>query len=250
MGDRLFVEPLKPGHDLSAFDSGNDELDRWLRASAGMAQAKGTARTFIVHDGDRRVRGYFSLAPDCIASSGLPPKLAHGEPERLPAYLLAKLALDRSLQGKGLGGELLLTALEKVVEASDAVGGRYAVVDAIDENAAAFYEAHDFKRLPGADDGRTRLVRKMSDLQKALEPRQKQRRTTEAVDSLLGGQEGGASGPNLPGLLSTQPASLTFAYLDSLPAEQAARLVVQIRTQLGVAGPAPKPPRDPGIELL
>ena len=249
MSERLFIEPLSAGHDTSAFDSGQPELDRWLRASAGIAQAKGTARTYVVHNGDGRVTGYFSLTPDCIASASLPGKLRHGEAERVPAFLLAKLALDKSHQGKGLGGELLLTALERTCSAADAVGGRYVVVDAIDDKAASFYAAHDFTPLPDAGDGRTRLVRKLSDLQKALAPRQKERLTTEVIDALVGGQGGGSSGPNLPGLLATQPASLTFEYLDSLPAEKAAQLVVQIRTQLAIAAPGAKPPGAPGIEL-
>src|SRR5262249_53331438 len=68
-----------------------------------------------------------------------------------PAYLLAKLALDRSLQGQGLGSELLLDALETMMKASTAVGGRVIVVDAVDDNAYAFYQHHDFQPIPNND---------------------------------------------------------------------------------------------------
>jgi predicted N-acetyltransferase YhbS len=68
----------------------------------------------------------------------------------VPAYLLARLALDLSLQGQGLGGELLVDALGRIVAAADVAGGRLIVVDAIDEAAAAFYARHDFRSVRGA----------------------------------------------------------------------------------------------------
>jgi ribosomal protein S18 acetylase RimI-like enzyme len=80
--------------------------------------------------------------------------------------LLAKLALDRSVQGQGLGSELLVVALETIVEAARRVGGKVMVVDAIDEAAAAFYERHDFVATPSDPH---RLVRKLSTIAKALD---------------------------------------------------------------------------------
>jgi GNAT superfamily N-acetyltransferase len=79
--------------------------------------------------------------------------------------LLARLALDRSLQGQGLGGELLLDALSRAVQASEIAAARLMVVDAIDDSAAAFYEHHGFVLVPG---NRQRLVQKMSDIAAAL----------------------------------------------------------------------------------
>jgi len=79
--------------------------------------------------------------------------------------LLARLALDRSLQGQGLGGELLLDALSRAVQASEIAAARLMVVDAIDDRAAAFYEHHGFVAVPG---NRQRLVQKMSDIAAAL----------------------------------------------------------------------------------
>src|SRR5262249_55515868 len=44
------------------------------------------------------------------------------------------------LHGTGLGGILLHDALFRAVAASQQAGGRYVVVDAIDDNARQFYE--------------------------------------------------------------------------------------------------------------
>ncbi len=80
--------------------------------------------------------------------------------------LLAKLALERRLQGHGLGSELLVVALRTIVEAARRVGGRFVVVDAIDAAAVRFYEHHDFVAVPN---NRSRLIRKLSTVARALD---------------------------------------------------------------------------------
>ena len=85
----------------------------------------------------------------------------------IPAYLLARLALDQSLLGTGLGGELLHDALDRIVSAADNASGRLVVVDAFDEKAAAFYRHYDFK--PVKNNPR-RLVMKISTVQKIIRP--------------------------------------------------------------------------------
>jgi GNAT superfamily N-acetyltransferase len=123
-----------------------------------------TARTFVWHTGDDLVVTYFSLAAHLVVRA-VSRKLARGAPDAIPAVLLARLALDRSLHGQGLGGELLLDALSRAVQASDVAAARLVVVDAIDEAAVAFYEHHGFTAVPG---NRQRLVQKISDIAAAL----------------------------------------------------------------------------------
>lgn len=109
--------------------------------------------------------GYFAIAPHYLAREEAPGKLARGAPRQIPAILLAKLALDASLQGQGLGAELLVFALGTIVEAARSAGGRVVVVDAIDENARRFYEHHHFVPIPSDE---RRLVLKLSTAAKAL----------------------------------------------------------------------------------
>nr|WP_228454415.1 GNAT family N-acetyltransferase [Streptomyces alkaliphilus] len=94
----------------------------------------------------------------------MPSRLGRGSPEQCPAVLLARLALDKKLQGRGLGGVLLADALEQVVLAVRNVAARFLVVDALDGEAVAFYERYGFKRIPGDN----RLFRKMSDITASL----------------------------------------------------------------------------------
>jgi predicted N-acetyltransferase YhbS len=157
-------ETLTDDHLLERFSSGNDALEVWLQHHARHAQSMRTARTFVWHGGDKIVVAYFSLAAHLVRAD-LPPKLGRGSPDAIPAVLLARLALDQSLDGQGLGGELLLDALSRAVQASDVAAARLVVVDAIDEAAAAFCEHHGFIAVPG---NRQRLVQKVSDIAAAL----------------------------------------------------------------------------------
>jgi GNAT superfamily N-acetyltransferase len=158
-------ETLADHHLLEQFSSGNDTLDTWLHHHARHAQSMRTARTFVWHTGDQVVVAYFSLAAHLVVRADLPPRVGRGSPDAIPAVLLARLALDRSLRGQGLGGELLLDALSRAVQASEVAAARLVVVDAIDETAVAFYEHYGSIAVPG---NRQRLVQTISDIAAAL----------------------------------------------------------------------------------
>lgn len=164
----LRLERLEAHHDLSRFDSGNVELDGWLRRHALSAQQMDSARTFLVARGEEVV-GYFSLTMGSVLRQDAPPKLVRG----LPAYpvgmvLLARLAVDRREQGKGLGAMLLAEALRKAVAAGDAAAARLVVVDAVDEDAVSFYERYGFIRMPQHG---LRLYRRMKDVSASFSER-------------------------------------------------------------------------------
>lgn len=160
------VKPLADGDDLDGFDCGHDALNVWLREHARRATGQGT-RTYLLIEGDTEaVVGYFALAPHLVERDALPSSVSRGAPVRIPALLLAKLALDTRLRRQGLGSELLMRALVTIVQAARAAGGRLVVVDAIDEDAAGFYRAHDFQPSP-ADP--KRLILKLSTAARALD---------------------------------------------------------------------------------
>lgn len=125
-----------------------------------------TARTFVWHRGDGVVVAYLGLAAHLVARAELPDRVGRDSPGVIPAILLARLALDRSLQGRSLGGELLWDALSRAVAAGRRVGARLVVADAIDERAIAFYEHHGFTPVSGTPG---RLVQEVSDIAAALE---------------------------------------------------------------------------------
>ncbi|MEV4418822.1 GNAT family N-acetyltransferase [Patulibacter sp. NPDC049589] len=108
--------------------------------------------------------GYFSIAPTQVLRESLPSKRLAGGFTVVPAFLIGRLALDVSLHRKGLGSEILLDALQRVVDAADRSGGRLVVVDALDAQARAFYRRHDFVGIDGSD----RLFMKIATARAAL----------------------------------------------------------------------------------
>lgn len=163
MSDYVCVA-LGPDHDVGAFRCGKPPLDEWLGGQALRAQAAGTARTYVwTQAGSPVVLAYYSIAPTQVVRSEVTRSLAGGY-TIIPGYLLARLALDERLHGQWLGSELLVDALERIVEAARAGGGRLIVVDAIDTVAHAFYRRHDFVPI----DGSMRLYLKVATAEAAL----------------------------------------------------------------------------------
>jgi GNAT superfamily N-acetyltransferase len=158
---RFRSQRLEAIHDVVNFSCGNEALDQWLYRHAATAQAKRTSVTYVWTTAEGRIAAYYSLAPHLIENADLPRRLGRGDPRQIPAILLARLALSGELRGTGLGGILLHDALSRAVAASQQAGGRYVVVDAIDDDARQFYEHYGFTATPRPD----RLVRKVSDIE-------------------------------------------------------------------------------------
>jgi len=109
-------------------------------------------RTYVWHRGDGVVLAYYTLMPYFIERATLSKKQARGLPDRIPCYLVASLALQGRLRGSGLGSQLLASALRRAAIGARDLGGRYVVVDAIDEEAASFYRHHGFEPIPTKED--------------------------------------------------------------------------------------------------
>ena len=67
--------------------------------------------------------------------------------------------MHRDLHGQQLGSQLLASALTRAAIGSRDLGGRYVVVDAIDDTASSFYCHHGFEPIP-ADEHRLVLPTK------------------------------------------------------------------------------------------
>ena len=152
-------QPLTQDHDVSRFGSGNESLDRWLQQEALRAHRAGVSRTTVwTAPDDRAVVAYHAIAPTQLARIDLPSRSLSAGYSQVPGYLIGRLALDQSLHGQGLGTQLLLDALERILAAADRAGGRVIVVDAIDDAARRFYLHHDFRAIEHSN----RLVMKLA----------------------------------------------------------------------------------------
>jgi len=158
-------EILTAEHVVSDFSCGKLALDHWLRTRALSNQERGFTAVLVVHDA-RRVVGYYGLAPAAVVPGILPRAIRTGQPPNpVPCFLLGQLAVDRAWAGKGIGTGLIKHALERCVVAAKLVGGRALLVNAVDDEAAAFWRRHGF--LPSRDDSMM-LFRSMADIAASL----------------------------------------------------------------------------------
>ncbi|MFQ6226821.1 N-acetyltransferase [Nocardia sp. NPDC002869] len=152
---------ITTGHDLSRFDCGKEVLNRWLQQSALNAEQRWTSRTYVWTQGDDPVvLGYYAIAPTSVDKDvdGIAAKFSTGL-KTVPAFLLAKFALDREFHGQGIGEQMLVDAVTKIMGAAQASGGRLIVVDAIDEETVSFYEKYDFMLVKNTPN---RLIMKLA----------------------------------------------------------------------------------------
>ena len=163
--EALYIEKLRREHDLSSFECGNANLMAWLRKFAWLNQQADSAKTYVALRG-RRIAGYYALTAGSVHKDEIPERIAKGLANHpVGVVLLARLAVDQSEQGKGLGKALLVDALRRIEEAADIVGVRAVLVHAIDEAARKFYEYFEFE--PSPIDSIT-LMLLLKDVRKAL----------------------------------------------------------------------------------
>jgi GNAT superfamily N-acetyltransferase len=143
-------EPLEARHTLDGFDCGVESLNNWLVEHARAAVGGGSARVFVTVDAAlQRVCGYYALAAAAITREQAKQRARKGQPRHpIPAVLLARLAVDASVQGGGIGAWLLQDAMLRALSASDAVGIRVLLVHALDDTARSFYERWGFEPSP------------------------------------------------------------------------------------------------------
>ncbi|MDP2830132.1 MAG: GNAT family N-acetyltransferase [Sulfuricellaceae bacterium] len=140
-------EPLDGHHDTAAFSSGVESLDAWLKRRAMKNQATGASRTFVACEG-KRVVAYYSLASSSITVDEAPGRFRRNMPDPIPVVVLGRLAVDQSLQGKGVGRALVRDAGLRLIQAADTIGIRGVIVHALSAEARAFYERVGFDPSP------------------------------------------------------------------------------------------------------
>jgi len=139
--------PLSDHHGLEAFDSGTASLDDWLKKRARGNQAGGGSRTYVVTEGDKVV-AYYSLASGSVSAIEAPGRVRRNMPDPVPVVVLGRLAVDRRIQGRGLGRALVRDAAKRVLSAGEVIGIRALLVHAVSEEAKGFYQALGFLQSP------------------------------------------------------------------------------------------------------
>ena len=142
-------EKLTARHDTSEFSNGkHPSLDVWLKERALESEGL-SARTYVICTAPARVVGYYAISTAMEERQALPTaRLRRNLPDQVPLLLIGRLALDISVQGRGLGADLLADAVRRCCAASEIAGARAIIAHAIDDDAARFYQHHGFVPSP------------------------------------------------------------------------------------------------------
>lgn len=149
----MIDESLTRNHDRKGFDCGSPELNEFLQRHARQNATKGVAQTYVLVDPDNpeTIVGYYSLSAAEIEFERLLKAHRRSLPRYpVPAARMGRLAVDHQHKGSGVGGQLLGLAIRRCQAAREQLGIVVLIVDAKNENAAAFYRHHGF--TPVEDD--------------------------------------------------------------------------------------------------
>ena len=139
---------LNKSHDTSSFDCGVTALNNFLQKYALQNIKNRSVRTFVALE-DNVVLGYYSLVAASVEHSAVPPQIRKGLGKYpIPVILIARLAVDISIQGQGLGKGLLKDALLRILGVTENLGVRAVLVHAKDEKAKSFYPKFGFESSP------------------------------------------------------------------------------------------------------
>lgn len=139
-------------------------LDDWLKRRARANQTSGASRTFVVAE-DQRVIAYYALASGAVAAASATGRFRRNMPDPIPIVVLARLAVDRTLQKQGLGRALVRDAARRVAQAAEIIGIPGVIVHAASAEAKAFFFALGFDESPF--EAMTLMIT-LSDIQAAL----------------------------------------------------------------------------------
>lgn len=142
------IEKLRREHQLDSFACGNEALNRFLKHQAWNNQQAHGAQTYVLAK-ELAVVGYYSLAAGSVTYEQATERARKGLARHaIPVILLARLAVDVSLQRQKIGPALLKDALLRAAGAADTIGARAVLVHAKDDNAKGFYQHFNFEQSP------------------------------------------------------------------------------------------------------
>ena len=144
----LKVEKLTRNHAVDAFDCDQGALNRFLTRFAFANQQANASQTYIGLSGNE-VIGFYTLVVGEVLYDDAPERLRKGLARHpVPLMLLARLAVSKEWQGKGVGAALLKDAILRTIHAANIGGIRALAAHAKDDAAKTFYEHFGFIPSP------------------------------------------------------------------------------------------------------
>lgn len=142
----MITESLSRSHNLDDFDCGNDQLNEWLKHRA-LSNKPNFSQTYVAIQ-NSKVIAFYALAAGSILRAEMPKSIARNSPTEIPVFLLARIAVVLTCQGKGVGRVLLKEAVLRCISAQQHVGAAALKVVAKNEVGIQFYKSNGFVASP------------------------------------------------------------------------------------------------------
>ena len=136
-------------YSRSDFDCGLPKLNEYIKTYISQDLRRGLTRAYVAIDPEStKIVGYYTLSSAQVGCHEVPDKWKKKVGVYpVPCSLIGRLAVDRTMQGKGLGEFLLMEAMRRTARLSEEVGIYAMDVFAISERAKAFYVRYGFVEL-------------------------------------------------------------------------------------------------------
>ena len=138
-------EAINRTHNRKSFDCGESALNEYLLKFARQNHESGGAKTFVAVSAEsiNQVIGYYSVCPASLDYADTPESVRQGMGRYdVPVFRLGRLAVDRSAQGRGIGGQLLIAASARCMRVAAQVGGVALLIDAKNGRTASWYAGY------------------------------------------------------------------------------------------------------------
>lgn len=147
------IRALRESDNRASFRSGDADLDRFFQQFAGQNQFRHHLGVTYVAVDDQNILGFATVAAAHVEVDGLPAAMRRKLPRYpLPVLRLARLAVDRSAQGHGLGLQLLRFVLRLALQMAHDYGCVGVIVDA-KPDAVDFYATYGFLAVEAVEGG-------------------------------------------------------------------------------------------------
>lgn len=143
-------EAISKSHDRASFDCGDPGMNDFFRRYARQSHEQNASKTFCAIDvaTPNRVLGFYTVAPSAVAHESVPASMTKGLAQHeVAGFKLARIAVDISVAGQGLGGQLLAAVALRCLRIVAEAGGVLLIIDAKDDRAARWYASYGAEPL-------------------------------------------------------------------------------------------------------
>ena len=141
-------EEFDKAFNRKKFECGEPALNDYLKTRISKDVERKANQPVFAINVKNEVVGYYTLSATSVEFNSFPATLKGKiAPYPVSVALIGRLAVDISMQGQGLGKELLMHAIDRVEDIGAKIGIRAVVVDAKNDSAEKFYHKYGFELL-------------------------------------------------------------------------------------------------------